>query len=47
MGVTMMRRNWRPVLRFAEVPAALLVAAAAAPALGAERAFEIAPDTRD
>ncbi len=47
MGVTMMRRNWRPVLRFAEVPAALLVAAAAAPALGAERAFEIAPEHLD
>ncbi len=47
MGSPMMRRGWRPVLRFAGVLAAPFVAAAAGPALGAERAFEIAPEHLD
>jgi len=47
-GSPMMRRGWRrPVWRFAEILAALLVAAAAERALGAERVFEIAPEHLD
>jgi hypothetical protein len=44
----MMVRGWRPVSRSSEVlVVALLVAAAAAPALGAERTFEIAAERLD
>src|ERR1700682_4862699 len=41
----MMRCGWRPVLRFSEILAGVLVAAA--PALSAERTFEIASEPLD
>jgi len=43
----MMRRSWRPVSRSAEVLAMSFVAASAAPARGAERVFETAPEHLD
>src|SRR5258708_5798014 len=46
-GGPTMRLRCRPVSRFADLAATTLLAAVAAPALGAERAFEIAPEHLD
>ena len=43
----MMRFGWRPVFLCVQLPSALLVGAVAAPALAAERTFEVAPEHLD